>query len=111
MKELNPESLMMEFSKQQNLSDVVKVLQELFDVKKLRLITDLSEDEIKLITRIRLVANIKDIPIWDQGLDEFMAMQLSKKRRSRSEIIDAIKGYTQQKQGFLPRLFGGGNRI
>lgn len=110
MKEMSPDTLMSSFQNQQNNSEVVRVLKELFDIKKIKLITDLTDDEIKLITRIRMVAEIKNVDIYDKGITEYISMQLSKKRRSRTEIIEALKGYTQPRTG-LQRIFGmGGNR-
>jgi len=84
-------------------SELAEVIKELFEKEKLLMITDLSSDEIKLITRIRMIADMKGIKHWNDGLDLFMKLVLSRDRKSRKEILNAIAGFTQQK-GMLARL-------
>jgi len=57
------------------------------------MIGDLSKDEIKLATRIYLIAELKKIEVWKRGLRFYMTLLISKNRKSRREILDAIKGY------------------
>ena len=85
------------FQQMQVKNELAEVLKELFKDEKLLMITDLSSDEIKLVTRIRMIANMKDIKYWNDGLDLFMKLVLSRDRKSRKEILDAIKSYTQSK--------------
>jgi hypothetical protein len=89
-----------------------EVIKELMDKGKIEMITDLSADEIKLITRIYMIAQMKNIPIWMEGLGIFMQLQLSKSRKSRHEMIDALRPIIQgEGQGNpLSRLFNGGRR-
>lgn len=84
-------------------NEVAEVLKELFRDEKLLMITDLTHDEIKLVTRIRMIAEMKGIEYWNSGLDLFMKLVLSRDRKSRKEILEAIKGYTQSK-GFLGKI-------
>lgn len=91
------------FGELQNKNEMAEVLKELFDEKKIFMITDLSKDEIKLATRIYLIAKMKDIKVWKSGLTFFMQLMLSKDRKSRKELLDAIRGYNQQ-QGFLSKI-------
>ncbi len=102
-------SIVQAFADQQSKHEVIEVLKELFDKDKLQLISDLEPDEIKLITRILMISKMRDIESWDSGMMIFMSLLLSKKRRSRSEVIDAVRGYAQRMTG-LQRLFGGRER-
>jgi hypothetical protein len=89
-----------------------EVIKELMDKGKIEMITDLSADEIKLITRIYMIAQMKNIPIWMEGLGIFMQLQLSKSRKSRHEMIDALRPIIQGEGHGNPlsRLFNGGRR-
>lgn len=91
------------FTQAQNRNEVAEVLKELFDKGKIYLITDLSRDEIKLMTRIYMIAEMKDIDIWKSGLYIYSQLMLSKGRKSRTELIEAIKG-TNRERGIFSRL-------
>jgi len=80
-----------------NRNEMAEVLKELFDEKKIWMISDLSSDEIKLCTRIYMVSEIKNIPKWREGLVVFLKLMLSKDRNSRKELLKAIQGLTQQR--------------
>ena len=84
-------------------NEVAEVLKELFDEKKILMMTDLTTDEIKLIVRIKMIAEMKNIKYWNDGLELFMKLVLSRDRKSRREILEAIRGYTKS-EGFLSRL-------
>ena len=70
------------------------------------MITDLSADEIKLITRIKVISQIMDFDIWDEALKDFMRLKLSNKRKSRKEIIEAIKQDNDRKPSFFDKMMG-----
>ena len=91
------------FQEMQMRNEVAEVLKELFRDEKLLMITDLTSDEIKLVVRIKMIAQMKNIKYWTEGLDLFMKLVLSRDRKSRREILDAIRGYTKT-EGFLGRL-------
>lgn len=91
------------FQEMQMKNEVAEVLKELFKDEKILMITDLTADEIKLITRIKMIAEMKDIKYWASGLELYMKLVLSRDRKSRREILEAIRGYTQS-QGFLSKL-------
>lgn len=95
------ESLEASFNNSSN--EMAEVLKELFDEGKIYMIGDLTKDEIKLATRIYMVAEIKDIKIWKTGLAFFCKLMLSRDRKSRKELLDAIRGYNQQKS-FLSKF-------
>jgi len=91
------------FQEMQMKSEIAEVLKELFKDEKLLMITDLTSDEIKLVVRIRMIADMKNIKYWNDGLDLFMKLVLSRDRKSRKEILEAIRGYSKS-EGFLGRL-------
>jgi len=85
--------LLQAFNKLQTTNEIAEVLKELFDVSKIQLITDLSPDEIKLATRIYVIAELKNMKTWKKGLEFYLKLMLSKNRKSRKELLDAIRGY------------------
>lgn len=85
-----------QFALAQQKNEIAEVLKELFDQNKIYMISDLSIDEIKLSTRIHMLAEMKNINVWKSGLVFFFQLLLCKNRKSRKEIIEAIKGYQHQ---------------
>ena len=86
-----------------NNNEMIEVLKELFDKNKIYMIGDLTKDEIKLATRIYIIAKIKKVKAWEMGLAFFCQLMLSKDRKSRKELLDAIRGH-QQQQGFMSKF-------
>jgi hypothetical protein len=100
----HPETDMLQaFQNLQQKNEIAEVMKELFDQEKILLITDLTKDEIKLCTRIYTIAEMKGLNAWKKGLGLYIKLMLSKDRRSRREILDAIRGYNSQ-QGLLQKL-------
>lgn len=81
-----------QFNEALNRNEIAEVLRELFQEGKIYLITDLNKDEIKLATRIYMLAEMKDIKAWKMGLKFFVTLMLSKDRKSRKELLEAMKG-------------------
>jgi hypothetical protein len=98
-------SLLDQFANASEKNETVEVLKKLFDKTKLNLITDLKGDHISLITRMLIIADLKNIPQWKQGIITFMELRISKDRKSRTEIIKAISSLMQQKRKFTDALF------
>jgi hypothetical protein len=86
------------FNKVQNRNESVEVLKELFDEKKIYMITDLSQEQINIATRIYMIAKIKKLQIWQDGLVFFLKLILSKNRQSRKELLDGMRAYEQSRQ-------------
>ena len=78
-------------------NQMVEVLNKLFDENRLKMIGDLNKDEIKLITAILLISDMKHITIWEKGVNIYMELLLSKNRESRKEIITTIAGLNSKK--------------
>ena len=95
---ISQESIMQSFQNSQQKNQSVEVLKELFDKDKLHLITDLTSDEIKLMVRIYMVAKIKKIKLWEDALNMFMMLLLSRNRQSRKELLKAIGNIPQESQ-------------
>lgn len=103
MDEQGEKDLLESFKDSQRQNDMADVLKELFDEGKIYMIGDLSKDEIKLATRIYMIAEMKNIQIWKDGLAFYCKLLISKDRKSRKEILEAIKGYSSQK-GLLQKM-------
>lgn len=95
--------IMTQFANQQNKNPTTEVLKELFDPEKLYMISDLSHDEIRLCTRIYMVAEMKNLAVWKEGLKFYMTTIISKNRKSRKELIEAIRGQLMN-NGFFDRI-------
>jgi hypothetical protein len=99
-----PDSKILEsFKDAINKSEMAEVLKELFDEKKLYMIGDLSRREIQLATKILVISKIKNIGIMKDGVRIFMTLLISKDRRSRKELLEAIRGYSSQ-MSFLQKV-------
>lgn len=107
-----PDDIADQFAMASDENKFAEVVKELMDKGKIEMITDLSADEVKLITRIYMIARMKNIDIWFEGLAIFMQLQLSKQRKSRREMIDALRPIISgENQGNpLSRLFNRGGR-
>jgi hypothetical protein len=96
------------FAEFEKTNDMTAVMKELFDEGKLYMIADMSKDEIKLATRIYAIAHLKHLDSWKVVLNFYIKFLISKDRKSRKEILEAIRGYTPPMSPFR-RMFGGGN--
>ena len=112
MEKATPEELMKQFSVLQTKNEIAEVLKELFKGANIDMITDLTPDEIRLVTRIYIIADMKKLESWKNGLNYYMKLVLSKNRKSRREMLEAVKGYSSP-QGLANKLNPanwGGNR-
>jgi len=96
------------FTQVNNNSDISETIKQLFDndkeLERIFQITDLSQNEISLITRIWLIGEMKDIKQYKNLVRFFCQIKLSKDRSSRREVLRAIDGVNNQKQGFLSKM-------
>ena len=81
------------FQQTNNVNEVAEVLKELFKEGKIFLITELTKDEIRLMTRMYMIADVQGLETWKEGLVMYCKLMLSNKRGSRKEILDAIGKY------------------
>lgn len=81
------------FQQTNNVNEVAEVLKELFKEGKIFLITELTKDEIRLMTRMYMIADVQGLDTWKEGLVMYCKLMLSNKRGSRKEILDAIGKY------------------
>ena len=88
-------------------SDISESIKTLFDddpeLKKIFQITDLSQNEISLVTRIWLIGEMKNIKQFRSLVLFYCQIRLSKDRRSRYEVLRALEGIREQ-QGMLSKL-------
>ena len=87
--------LMKKFAEASNKSEMAEVLKELFDQKKIFMISDLSEEKIGILTRIRTIGKMKGIKSYTDIIEFYSEVLLSKNRSSRREILEAIRGHNQ----------------
>jgi hypothetical protein len=101
------DDLIAKFQQMQNKSEIAEVLRELFKMDQIYAITDLSDNQIAIATRIHMIAEMKDIKIYKTGLEMFCRLKLSKGRKSRKEIIDAVSGYSKPANMLNPKNWFG----
>ena len=90
-----------------NESEIKHAVRELFqktDSKQIPLKTEISDDEIKMITRLKTIGAVMRINTLSETLDNFMLLRISNARKGRQEIIDALKQIADNKTG--ARAFG-----
>lgn len=105
-------ALLGSFAEEKEKHEIIEVLKQLFDKEKINMISELSDDEIKLITAIQMCKELKNIEVWGTGADVFMGLLVSRNRKSRLEVIEAVKGYSEKLKGLqklIPTLRG--NRL
>jgi uncharacterized lipoprotein YbaY len=85
-------------------TDVVKIL---FDPSDIEIKSELTQKETKIISKLELMADIIDSPKLRFVLRKYETLQLSKDRKSRSEVVQAIAGMDENaKTGGLMQKFG-----
>ena len=68
------------------------VLKELFSSKEIETKTDLTPDQIKIISLIELKRDIIHLPELSFVLKKFETLQVSKNRLSRGEFVGSFQG-------------------
>jgi len=72
-------------------SAVYEVLKDLNNTNKKDILTELSESDIKLIMRLNMLSQMRKKKIYKDITELFMLLRISKARKSRLEILKAIK--------------------
>lgn len=84
------------------------ILKELFTVKNFKTKSQLTADEISIISRLYFMATVTKRPYLKNILDEYVTLQISRDRQSRKEFVEAHKDrQVAQKQGLFGSLLGG----
>lgn len=99
------EQLIRSFNQMQQHTDITEIVKQLFDESKIYMIADMNKQEIQLATRIKIIAGMKGFSEWENGLEFYTKFLLSQNRKSRREILEAIRNYIK-KQPFMDRLLG-----
>ena len=87
----------------QSKNEIAQVLKELFNPHKRRMITEASQDEIRLMTRIEILSNLHHIKPMKDFIKTYQESMISHKRQGRKEILEAVKGGVK-KQNLLSKL-------
>ena len=82
------------------------VVRQLFDKvnkKEIMLRSDLNDNEIKLIAKLKTIADqpvhLMRIPVLHEICDKFMCLRASLTRQGRQELIDAMKQIADNRTG------------
>lgn len=83
------------------------ILKELFSAKNIKLKTELTGDQVSIISRLELMADITKRPYLKTVLSEFRTHMVSKDRKSRMEFVEAHRDRQKNMQGGLMGMLGG----
>lgn len=72
-------------------SALYEVLKDLNAELKAKILTELSEEDIRKITALTIISKMRKQPIYKEITSVFMLLRISKGRKSRQEILKAIK--------------------
>lgn len=101
--------VMKDMMKQEEKKDIesalYNVLHELTQESKKNILTELSDNEIKMIIKLDMIGKLRSKTIYSKVTSMFKLLRISKGRASRKEILQAIKhAHPEQK------MFGGLNQ-
>lgn len=68
----------------------MKILETLFTTTDLNFKTDLSDREIKILTKLTTLANLLDLSELHTIVKEFKELRVSKARAGRQELVQAL---------------------
>ena len=69
-----------------------EIVKELFSVNGIKAKTEVSDREISIISRLYFLSKYINNPTLSEMLDNFLTLKISRKRKSRQEFIDGLKG-------------------
>jgi predicted transcriptional regulator len=80
-----------------------EIIKKLFDLdttkpKELNLKTELSDTELKIITKLELINETFKMPKLKNLIEEFKQLRVSLKRQGRNELISALKFEQDEKR-------------
>ena len=90
-----------------------KIAKELFSNEDVLTKTDLSDNQINILTRLYFLAEEMEDKDLSSVIDKFVTLRISRKRKSRGEFIEALKGIDDSQSGAgmlgnMGKMFGGG---
>lgn len=77
----------------------LKHLFDKLDKKQILLKTELNDNEIKRITKLKFIAENLELKKLNSMITTFMQLRVSLERKGRNEVIDALKTITDNKTG------------
>ena len=80
------------------LIDPDKIIKEVFDVSKIDAKTELTSQQIEIISKGLVFAEVFNIPLMKEHLKSFMVLQKSKDRKSMAEFVDSLRN---KKEDFI----------
>lgn len=83
------------------------ILKELFSSKNIKLKTELTADQVSIISRLELMSDITKRPYLKLVLNEFRLHQVSKERKSRLEFVEAHRDRVKNQASGLMGMLGG----
>jgi hypothetical protein len=103
------QSLSQEVVQETNIKTVSK---ELFNRQNIELKTEVSHNEINHVAKLKFLQERFGVANIDVLCDNFLALRVSKDRKSRGEFVSSLQADNKAQQGgsFLSKMFGGGTQ-
>ena len=89
-------------------NSIKSVSKELFSSDKIDVKTELSGDEINMVTKLRFLEERFALGNMDTLINSLLRLRVSKNRKSRDEFIKALNSENQQEDGqnFFKKMMG-----
>lgn len=75
----------------------MKILETLFTTTDLNFKTDLSDKEIKILTKLSTLSDLLNLPDLKTIVKEFKELRVSKSRQGRQELVQALVRAQQER--------------
>lgn len=72
-------------------NDMAKTVKELSTVEKRNILSELNDREISILTRMKSIATLTGITEFEDIVNDYMLMKISRNRQSRKEMVDVLK--------------------
>jgi hypothetical protein len=89
--ELGAAQLLQKETEKTREAAIYDVLKDFQDEKKQKMLSELNDTQISLITRLKVLSKLRKQPIYENVCELFMILKASKNRKSRAEVVKAIK--------------------
>ena len=108
-KRVTDEQVQQQIKQEQNKNDSGRLL----DKKDVEVKTELNDKEIVTIAKLDFISDRYHIPVLKEFTHNIMMLKISRHRKGRTEFIQGLHADERREQpneGFLSKIFGGGNR-
>jgi len=96
--DINLNELMKPQEKKNIESALFDVFKDMTDIKKVNLLTQLNDNQVKIITKLMMLSDMRNKKMYEKICNMFMLLQVSSGRQSRTELLQGIKNANPEGQ-------------